>query len=58
MRSVLRLVSGVALAGTIVPPVLYFAGTLELDQVKLWMLAATVAWFGTAPFWLGRKPGR
>jgi hypothetical protein len=49
-----RLVSLVALAGTIVPPVLYFTGNMELDVMKAWMLAATIAWFAATPVWMDR----
>jgi hypothetical protein len=35
----------VALAGTLTPAALFFVGAADLDQVKTWMLAATVAWF-------------
>ena len=52
MKPVLRLVSGVALVGTILPPILYFGGAIDLDQAKLWMLASTVAWFLATPFWM------
>lgn len=54
MRHVARIASGVALAGTIVPPLLLFAGHLELNQVKTWMLAATVLWFVATPLWMER----
>jgi hypothetical protein len=49
-----RLVSLVALAGTIVPPVLYFTGNMDLDAVKTWMLVATIAWFAATPVWMDR----
>ena len=54
MKNAARLVSLVALAGTILPPVLYFTGHVELDAVKLWMLVATVAWFAATPVWMDR----
>jgi hypothetical protein len=41
-----------ALAGTIVPPVLLLCGVLGEGPMKLIMLAAAVLWFATAPFWL------
>jgi hypothetical protein len=55
MRNVLRLVSAAALVGTILPPVLYFSGAMELTAVKSWMLASTVAWFAATPLWMGKK---
>ena len=54
MKRAARLVSLVALAGTILPPVLYFTGHVELDAVKLWMLVATIAWFAATPVWMDR----
>jgi hypothetical protein len=54
MRALARLVSLVALVGTIVPPLLFFAGRIDLDSTKWWMLAATVAWFAATPLWMDR----
>ena len=54
MRKAARLVSLVALAGTIVPPVLFFTGHMDLDGVKLGMLVATLAWFAATPVWMDR----
>ena len=44
--------SGIALAGVIVPPLLYFAGSLELDKMKYMMLVATIAWMVISPLWM------
>jgi hypothetical protein len=52
MKTALRFVSAVALVGTILPPILYVGGVMDLDQAKLWMLGATVAWFAATPFWM------
>jgi hypothetical protein len=49
-----RFVSLAALAGTILPPVLFFGGHMDLDATKLWMLVATVAWFAATPVWMDR----
>lgn len=54
MKTALRIVSAVALVGTFVPCVLYFQGSIGLDQAKLYMLVSTVAWFGATPFWMGK----
>jgi hypothetical protein len=51
------IVSWLALAGTIVPPVLFMTDRVTLDQTKLWMLIATVVWFATAPVWMDRRRG-
>jgi hypothetical protein len=55
MIAVARLVSWLALAGTILPPVLFLNDRLSLEQTKLWMLVATIAWFATAPVWMDRR---
>lgn len=54
MKAIARTVSMLALAATILPPVMFFAGRMDLDAVKLWMLAATVAWFAATPIWMDR----
>lgn len=54
MKRAAQSVSIAALAGTIVPPALYFAGGLELDAAKWWMLVAAIAWFASAPLWMDR----
>ena len=54
MRAAARLVSWLALAGTILPPLLFFVDRMDLDQTKLWMLVATVAWFAATPVWMDR----
>ena len=52
MTLLLKTVSALALVGTIVPPVLYFRGGMELEAMKLWLAVATVAWFAATPFWM------
>jgi hypothetical protein len=52
MKTVLKLVSGLALAGTLVPPVLYFEGALSHETLNTVMLLATIAWFAVTPFWM------
>ena len=44
----------VALAGIIVPPVLFIGDQMPLASVQAWMLAATVVWFASAPVWMDR----
>jgi hypothetical protein len=43
-----------ALAGTIGPALLHAGGQMSIDAVKFWMLAATVLWFASAPWWMDR----
>jgi hypothetical protein len=54
MRLLLQIVSWVALAATALAPVFYAAGQVELTHTKLAMLLATIVWFATVPFWMGR----
>ena len=52
MRLLQKTVSALALAATIVPPVMYFRGGIELGAMKSWMAVATLAWFVATPFWM------
>ena len=54
MRLVLQIVSWAALAATALAPVLYAAGEIALLRTQMVMLVATIAWFATTPFWMGR----
>jgi hypothetical protein len=53
-RIVLQAVSGIALAWTILPSVLYLAGRIDIAPSKWWLLAATIVWFVVTPLWMGR----
>jgi hypothetical protein len=55
MRRLLQLASSLALVGIVVPPILYFAGTLAHDPLKVVMLGATILWFATTPFWMNER---
>jgi high-affinity nickel permease len=52
MKRAAQVVSLAALAGTILPPVLFFAGRMDLDTMKAAMLVAAVAWFAATPVWM------
>ena len=52
MKSIAIAASVAALAGTIMPAVLFFFGRVDLDAVKLWMLVATAVWLVVTPVWL------
>jgi|OpeIllAssembly_1097287.scaffolds.fasta_scaffold807750_2 hypothetical protein len=58
MRTLAQLVSAAALVGTIAPSLLLFAGVVSLEQVKWWMLVATIAWFVATPVWMDRRDGK
>jgi hypothetical protein len=57
MKSIAKIVSWLALAGTILPSLLFFTGRMTLDQAKLWMLVSTVAWFAATPLWMEHDTG-
>lgn len=52
LTQVAKVLGLLALAGTIVPPVLFLTKTLALEPMKLIMLIAMVVWFVTAPLWM------
>ena len=56
MRRILQIISGLSLAGTIVPAILFYLGKMELDALKSTMLVATVTWFVATSMWMGRTP--
>jgi hypothetical protein len=55
MRRALQLASALALAGIVVPPVLYFQGSLPRDGMTTVMLLATILWFAATPFWMNGR---
>jgi hypothetical protein len=57
MKSLLRVVSLLALVGTIAPPLLLLGGRLELDAMKLWMNVSALAWFVATPLWMEQEKG-
>ena len=55
MRRALQVASWLALAGIVLPPMLYFSGTMTHHGVKVVTLVATVLWFVATPLWMGRR---
>jgi hypothetical protein len=55
LRRLFQIISWIAFGLTMLPSILFFAGKMDLDRVKLWMLIATVAWFAATPLWMGRE---
>lgn len=55
MKRLAEIASWAALAGILVPPLLYVADRMPLDAVQCWMLAATVLWFVATPIWMEHK---
>jgi hypothetical protein len=57
MRSILQVISLLALIALTLPSVLYLAGRLELDMVKWIMILATIVWFIAATPWMWKDNG-
>jgi hypothetical protein len=55
MKRVAQIISWLALAGTLLPPGLFFVDKLELASMQQWMLAAAIVWFLATPFWMEHK---
>ena len=54
MTSIAKIISLIALSLVVVPCVLCFLNTIELDAVKWAALAGTIGWFVFTPIWMGR----
>ena len=55
MKRIAQVISYLALAATLLPPLLFFADRMDLPTVKASMLAAAVVWFIATPFWMEHK---
>lgn len=54
-KRIAQILSGLALVGTIVPPVLFFADRLSLSATQQWLLGAALLWFLATPIWMEHK---
>ncbi len=52
MELLLKIISGLGLALTVIPAFLVFAGTIPWSTHATLMLIGTLMWFGSAPFWM------
>jgi len=57
MRSILQIISLLALIALTLPSVLFLAGRLELNMVKWIMLLATIVWLLAATPWMWKDNG-
>ena len=57
MKALLKVVSALGLALTVVPSMLVLTGRLSWAQHAGAMLAGAVLWFATAPFWMQERGG-
>lgn len=55
MKMILKIISYLGLAFTLIPPFLVFAGVLSLETNKVLMVLGAIGWFFTAPFWMNSK---
>lgn len=55
MKTLLPIVSWLALAVLLGAALAYLGGGITLPATKLAMLVATLVWFATTPFWMGRE---
>ena len=54
-KMIIAVFSFLALALLIAAPILYFLEKVDLPASKNLMLLATIAWFLSAPLWMGRS---
>lgn len=54
MKNILKIVSVTGLALNIVPAILVFNNIMSFDNYKWLMLAGTLMWFASAPFWVNK----
>ena len=52
---ILKIISYLALAGTIIPSMLVFFGEMDLQTNKNIMTISMIIWFVTVPFWINKK---
>jgi hypothetical protein len=53
--TVLKIISYLALTGTIIPALLVFFGQMDIQTNKNIMAVSMVVWFVSAPFWINKK---
>ncbi|GAB5401787.1 MAG: hypothetical protein Aurels2KO_00180 [Aureliella sp.] len=54
MKTPAKIVSLIALCAVTLPCLLYFAGSMELDAVKMAAIVGTAVWFVSTPLWMSR----
>lgn len=57
MKKLLQIISLIGLLLVIVPACMYLADSMDKSRMQTIMLAGTVLWFITAPFWMNKKSG-
>jgi len=54
MKLLIKSISYISLALTLIPSFLVFTGNISLDSGKLLMLIGTIVWFVSAPSWMNK----
>jgi Na+/proline symporter len=52
VKAISKILAPLSLVATILPPLLFMWKRMDAASMKAIMLAATITWFVTAPFWL------
>jgi len=55
MRTLCKCIGLSSIMVTFVLPFAYFIGLISLEMMKQGLLIATVLWFATSVFWIGKK---
>ncbi|GAB3222736.1 hypothetical protein [Spirosoma arcticum] len=55
MNGLLKLISGTGLVLTALPGLFVFLGLLSFQSYTQWLLAGSLLWFASAPFWIGKE---
>lgn len=55
MRNICKWIGLLSIAVTFILPPAFFTGQISLETMKQGLLIATLVWFGTSVFWIGRK---
>jgi len=55
MKTISQIISWLALAGVVLPSVLFYLGSLEQESMKGIMLIATIVWFIFTPVWMEKE---
>ncbi|MGC9329023.1 MAG: hypothetical protein ACP5I1_15410 [Candidatus Hinthialibacter sp.] len=55
MQTLFKIISMLALLGTIAPSMIYCGGMMSLTMVKWIMLISTIVWFVFTPLWMDNK---
>ena len=55
MKTFYKIVAVAGLLMMLVPSLLFYFSTIEIDQMKLYMGIGTLLWFSGAIPWLGQK---